>query len=191
MILSLRSVGRVRHRAEQECSDQAAERAREERHQQQKRQIVERRGRAERDERGADLPAVVRRRARDGDAEDAELFRLAEQRHHEKRRQPAEQREQQRRGIPRKQRAERAAHEQDGERARKAEGVERVERDDIRKTQLDARQRHKQHKWEKRFHIGKRQRQRGQHRAERELLGRDLHALTPRSDRSRTPRPRA
>lgn len=79
LILSLRSVGRVRHRAEQECSDQAAERAREERHQQQKRQIVERRGRAERDERGADLPAVVRRRARDRDAEDAELFRLAEQ----------------------------------------------------------------------------------------------------------------
>ena len=93
--------------------------------------------------------------------------------------------------MARKQRAERAAHEQDGERARKAEGIERVERDDIGKAELDARQRHNERERKKRLHVGQRKRERREHRAERQLSCFDLHALTPRSDRSRTPRPRA
>ena len=57
---------RVAHGTEQQRGDKAGQRAGEHRHEQQKRQVSERRGRAEREHRGGDLSAVVRRRAADG-----------------------------------------------------------------------------------------------------------------------------
>ena len=50
------------HGAEQQRGDKAGQRAGEHRHEQEKRQVSERRGRAEREHRGGDLSAVVRRR---------------------------------------------------------------------------------------------------------------------------------
>ena len=86
--------------------------------------------------------------------------------HHQHGSKSPEQREKERRGIARKERAEQTAHHEDGERARCAEGIERVDRHDVRKPELYAGQR--QQRREKGLQIGERERQRGKHGAGRD-----------------------
>ena len=113
-----------------------------------------------------DLSAVVRRRAADGHAVDREPRQSVQRDHHQHGSKSPEQREKERRGIARKERAEQTAHHEDGERARCAEGIERVDRHDVRKPELYAGQR--QQRREKGLQIGERERQRGKHGAGRD-----------------------
>ena len=104
--------------------------------------------------------------AADGHAVDRKPRQSVQRDHHQHGGESPEQREKERRGIARKEGAEQTAHHKDGERARRAEGIERVDRHDVRKPELYAGQR--QQRREKGLQIGERERQRGKHGAGRD-----------------------
>ena len=104
--------------------------------------------------------------AADGHAVDREPRQSVQRDHHQHGGKSPEQREKERRGVARKEGAEQTAYHKDGECVRRAEGIERVDRHDVREPELHAGQR--QQRREKGLQIGERERQRGKHGAGRD-----------------------
>ena len=173
---------------QQKRSDEAGQRTGEKGHGQQEGQIAQDHGAAKGDDRRGHLADVVRCRAADGHAVDAELRQTPQEYHHQHGGQSAQHGEQHGRQVSGKQSAQQTAGQQNGQRRAGTQLIQGEHRDDVGKAQLHAGQGHQQGDGEQPLQGTEPQRQRCQHGAEGDVFCCPLHVLTPRSRQARPAR---
>ena len=167
------------HGPEEKRRHEACQRSCYQRHRQQKRQIAQYHGVAQRNDRRRHLAYVVGRRAADGHAVDAETAAALQADHHQRGSQPTQQGEQQCRRVAGKQTAQTAPGQQDHPRRSRTQLIQGEPRHDVGKAQLHARQRHHQRYGKQAFQGAQPQRQRRQHGAQGEIFRRPFHRRHP------------